>query len=69
MPVVLEKEKEALWLDLSAGSEQLDHLFEKYPSKILAAHTISDLVNRNVPERNSPEVIRPFIRPAQNTLF
>jgi putative SOS response-associated peptidase YedK len=69
MPVVLEKEKEALWLDLSSGSEQLGQLLVKYPSSVLTAHTVSDLVNRNVPERNSPEVIRPFNRPAQNTLF
>jgi putative SOS response-associated peptidase YedK len=69
MPVVLEKEFESLWLDMSSGSERLYQLLKKYPSSVLAAHTIGDLVNRNVPERNSPDVIIPFIRPTQNTLF
>lgn len=69
MPVVLEKQNEAMWLDLSASSGQLGQLLVKYPSSILAAHTIGDLINLNVPERNSPEVIRPFIRQAENTLF
>jgi putative SOS response-associated peptidase YedK len=69
MPVVLEKEFESLWLDMSSVSEGLCQLLKKYPSSVLAAHTIGDLVNRNVPERNSPDVIIPFIRPTQNTLF
>jgi putative SOS response-associated peptidase YedK len=69
MPLVLEKQSEAMWLDLSAGREQLGQLLEKYPSSVLAAHTISDLINRNVPERNSPAVITPYTRRAENTLF
>jgi putative SOS response-associated peptidase YedK len=69
MPVVLERKSEAKWLDLSSGSEQLNQLLVTYPSSVLAAHTISDLVNRKVPERDSPEVIKPFIRDTQNTLF
>jgi len=69
MPVVLERKSEDLWLDLSAGSEQLGQLLVTYPSSVLAAHTISDLVNRKGPERNSPEVIKPYNRSVQNTLF
>ena len=57
MPVVLEKKNESLWLDQQADREELGSLLRSYPSSVLAAHTISDLVNRNVPERNSPEVI------------
>jgi putative SOS response-associated peptidase YedK len=69
MPVLLEKNNEALWLDLSAGKDQLSRLLLSYPSTVLAAHTISDLVNRKLPERNSPEVIKPFIRTSETTLF
>jgi len=69
MPVVLEKKSEPLWLDLSADREQVGQLLETYPSSVLASHTISDLINRNVPGRNSPEIIRPFTRTTENTLF
>jgi putative SOS response-associated peptidase YedK len=69
MPVVLEKNNESLWLDQQADREQLGSLLRPYPSSVIAAHTISDLVNRKVPERNSPEVIKPFIRVLGNTLF
>jgi putative SOS response-associated peptidase YedK len=69
MPVVLEKENEEGWLDPSSGKGRLSQMLLPYPSSVLAAYTISDLVNRKVPERNSPEVIRPFIRKSENTLF
>jgi putative SOS response-associated peptidase YedK len=69
MPVLLEKNNEALWLDLSAGKDQLSRLLLSYPSTVLAAHTISDLVNTKLPERNSPEVIKPFTRTSETTLF
>jgi putative SOS response-associated peptidase YedK len=69
MPVILEKVNESIWLDPSADRQQLVSLMVPYPSNVLAAHTISDLLNRKVPERDSPEVIRPFSRPSQNTLF
>jgi putative SOS response-associated peptidase YedK len=69
MPVVLERENEAVWLDLSSGKGMLSQLLLPYPSSVLSAYTIGDLVNRKVPERNSPEVIRPFNRQSENTLF
>jgi len=69
MPVVLEKSSESQWLDLSTGNQDLNRLLLPYPSSVLTAHTISDLINRKVPERNSPEVIRLFKRLSDSTLF
>jgi putative SOS response-associated peptidase YedK len=69
MPVVLEKKNEARWLDLSSGEDHLGQMLATYPSSVLAAHTISDLINRKAPERDSPEIVRPFTWPGENTLF
>lgn len=69
MPLVIEKKNETAWLDLASGKELLDQLLLPYPSSVLAAHTIGSLVNRKVPERNSPEIIRPFSYKPDNTLF
>jgi hypothetical protein len=66
---MLERNSEPVWLDITAKGEQLDNLLKPYPSSLLAAHTIGDLINRKVPERNSPELIKPVDRPSGNTLF
>lgn len=69
MPLVIEKKNETAWLDPGSGKELLDRLLIPYPSSVLAAHTIGNLVNRKVPERNSPEIIRPYSYKPDNTLF
>jgi putative SOS response-associated peptidase YedK len=69
MPVVLEKSMEGIWLDLASGKDQLAEAMKPYPSSVLAAHTISDLINRQAADRNNPDVIRPFKRTTENTLF
>jgi putative SOS response-associated peptidase YedK len=69
MPVVLEKGSETTWLDISSGKAELSELMRPYPSEVLKAHTISDLVNRKTAERNSPDVIKPFTWGRENRLF
>ena len=69
MPVVLERTDVEKWLDLNAKKDELISLLKPYKSEILKAHTISDLVNQKYTDRNTPEVIRPYIRDRENTLF
>jgi putative SOS response-associated peptidase YedK len=69
MPVVIEKGSEKYWLDIHSAKEELKKLLEPYGENILAAHTISDLINRKTAERNSPEIIKPFDRNTENLLF
>lgn len=69
MPVVLEKGSEITWLDISSGKAELRELMRPYPSEVLKAHTISDLVNRKTAEKNSPDVIKPFTWGTENRLF
>jgi putative SOS response-associated peptidase YedK len=69
MPVVIEKGSEQLWLDLHSGKAELKKLMEPYGENILAAHTISNLINNKTAERNTPEIIKPFDRSSENQLF
>jgi putative SOS response-associated peptidase YedK len=69
MPVVLEKDSEKRWLDISTGNNDLKKLLAPYPSSVLKAHTISDLINRKNSDRNLPELITPYTRRPEGTLF
>lgn len=69
MPVVLERDAERLWLDLTSEKDEIIPLLKPYDSGVLKAHTISDLINQKYAEKNTPEVIRPHIRDRENTLF
>ena len=60
MPVIIEKGSENVWLDPHSEKEDLKKLLEPFPQEILAAHTISNLINRKDTERNSPEIIKPY---------
>jgi len=69
MPAIIEKGKEQIWLDLNSGKDELKKLIEPYGENILAAHTISDLINSRSTDKNSAEIIKPFIRASENLLF
>jgi len=69
MPVILERSTEFKWLDLSITDSEALSLLKPYPSEILKAHTISNLVNDQSSDRNTPEVIKPFNWNIEGTLF
>ncbi|HVN58036.1 MAG TPA: SOS response-associated peptidase [Bacteroidales bacterium] len=69
MPVIIEKDNEQAWLSPQTSTDDLRCLLEPYPDSVLRAHTISNLINDRTADRNSPEIIRPFARPAENLLF
>lgn len=69
MPVVIEKESESEWLSQDTDVLKLKQFLQPYPELILQAHTISDLINRQNAERNTPELIRQFNRAPENLLF
>jgi putative SOS response-associated peptidase YedK len=69
MPLILERENEDLWLDLSADANRIRTLTEPYPSGILNAWEVSPLVGNAKADRNRPEVIAPYTRIPDNTLF
>lgn len=69
MPVILDREGEKRWISTDTLPEEALTLLRPCPSEILKAHTISDLVNNQKANRNSPEVIQPFQRGTSNLLF
>lgn len=69
MPVILDKTAEVRWTDLSISQSDALSLLRPCPSEYLHAHTISKLINSKTADLNSPEVIKPYAYPIENSLF
>jgi putative SOS response-associated peptidase YedK len=69
MPVILGKNEESRWIDVSTSASEALSLLSACPSEILKAHTISPLINSKPSNRNSPELILPYNYPQENLLF
>lgn len=69
MPVILEREKENRWLDLSTDPSDAAGVLKPCPSEYLNSHTISNLINNKTANKNNPEIIREFMRAPDDTLF
>ena len=69
MPVILDRDGEKRWISTDPSPEEALSLLTPCRSEVLKAHTISDLVNNQKANRNSPEVIQPFQRGTSNLLF
>ncbi len=60
MPVILDKEGERRWIDISTSPEDARSLLRPCNSELIKAYTISSLVNNKSADRNTPEVIKPY---------
>jgi putative SOS response-associated peptidase YedK len=69
MPVVLDRESESCWLDTTASQSGAFDMLKPLPPERLRAHTIGPLVNDRNADRNTPEVIKPFLYYTTNSLF
>ena len=69
MPVILNKTSESRWVDNSISPEDALSLLFPCPSEILMAHTISPLINSRSPDRNTPDLIKPYNYSSGNLLF
>jgi putative SOS response-associated peptidase YedK len=69
MPVILSRDEERKWTDLSLSPSEALALLKPCPSDFLSAHTISPLVNSRYENRNTPEVIKPYTYRSGNKLF
>jgi putative SOS response-associated peptidase YedK len=56
MPVILNREDEALWLDNHAETGDLLNLLKPFPSELMTKFPVSTLVNS--PLNNSPDIIK-----------
>ncbi len=68
MPVVLGRNEEQIWISPESSEEEAGSVLRPCRSELLKAHTISNLINNRNADRNTPEVIKPFIRQT-GTLF
>jgi len=69
MPVILDKQNEKRWIDLDIDRKEALELLKPCSSEILKAHTISSLINNKNTDRNRQEIIEPFPRTTDETLF
>ena len=69
MPVILDKQNEKRWIDLDIDRNEALELLKPCSSEILKAHTISSLINNKNTDRNRQEIIEPFPRTTDETLF
>jgi putative SOS response-associated peptidase YedK len=65
MPVILDRELEAAWLDASASEDDLAALLRPPPDDLLTTRVVSDLVNDV--RKDGPQLIEP--REEQTALF
>lgn len=63
MPVILNPEKEALWVSESATKEEINELLLPYPDEEMNAHTISKLITSRTESSNVPKVMEAFDYP------
>jgi putative SOS response-associated peptidase YedK len=69
MPVILSKEGETIWMEISSPSPDLHELLKPCPAEILNGHTVGSLINNNKADRNTPEIIKPHDYSKGNLLF
>lgn len=69
MPVILNRQDELKWLDLSVQQEEALSLLKACPSELLKAHTIGPLIKDRSANKNTPEIIREYSWENNNTLF
>lgn len=75
MPVILPKDKERQWLDVSLSADEAQTLLVPYDDQELKAHTISKLISHKQNNTNVPQVIQQFhyqeldSKESQSTLF
>lgn len=69
MPVVLGRNDEKKWIDITLDPSDSLNILKPCPSEILKAHTIGPLVNDRTANRNTPEVTKPYTWPLPTLLF
>ena len=69
MPAILDKSAEPYWLDISTSQSDIISLLKPCPNDLLKAHTIGPTVNDKSANRNTPDLIRPYVYRSDNMLF
>jgi putative SOS response-associated peptidase YedK len=57
MPVVLPKEKEAVWLARNLSRPEVEAMLRSYDERSMLAHPVTRAINRSITEPFGPEAI------------
>jgi putative SOS response-associated peptidase YedK len=63
MPLILPKDREREWLDVSLTKKDVESLLVSYDEHLMEAYTISRLITSKNRNPNVPEVLHPFSYP------
>lgn len=69
MPLIIEKDQEERWISPLSPPTEARAMMKSFPENILAGHTISPLIGNRRADRNVPQLIEPWSRPREQTLF
>ncbi|HEX2921180.1 MAG TPA: SOS response-associated peptidase [Bacteroidales bacterium] len=69
MPAIIVPGDENSWLDSQKNDEDIYSMLKPSPVEMLKAHTIGPLVNKKNADKNTPELIKPYLKPVQKGLF
>lgn len=69
MPLIISRNQEDKWISPLSAPSLIREMMASYPDNILSAHTISPLIGNRKSDRNVPELIEPWTRPDQQSLF
>jgi putative SOS response-associated peptidase YedK len=69
MPLIITKEQEERWISPLTSPAEARAMMKSFPENLLSAHTISPLIGNRRAERNVPQLIEPWSRPEEPTLF
>lgn len=69
MPAIIEKENEKVWLGRELSRQDAESLLKPLPSEALRAHTISRMISSKAADKNTPDIIKPFIYENRSSIF
>jgi putative SOS response-associated peptidase YedK len=67
MPVILEKDEEAIWLNPDVEADQLHPLLKPFPANMMKEWEVGAAARD--PKNDYPEIIEPHKSSGQRTLF
>jgi putative SOS response-associated peptidase YedK len=61
MPLILNVEDEAKWLDPTLSKDDIQRLIKPFDEKLMSAYTISRNANSSKADRNHQEILEPVV--------
>lgn len=69
MPAILKPQNANLWLDKNLSITSFPEIIKPIEQELLKTYTVSSIIANARVNRNTPEVLKPYIYPNQQSLF